>query len=108
MQVYSDPSRADDKWSLPDVEVFQMTAHEIAERDEDIIHEYMKRREYRLAPMSNRVREAMFDAIVEEQGIVGGWFYWYCLPGCMPDSEPFGPFATAQEAKAAAQEEAAG
>src|SRR5687767_2942702 len=27
-----------------------------------------------------------------------GWFYWYCLPGCMPDSESFGPFETEEEA----------
>lgn len=20
------------------------------------------------------------------------WFYWFCCPGCLPDSEPFGPF----------------
>lgn len=28
-----------------------------------------------------------------------GWFYWFCQPGCLPDSEPFGPFTTAQEAE---------
>ncbi len=27
-----------------------------------------------------------------------GWFYWFCFPGCLPDSEPFGPFATEDEA----------
>jgi hypothetical protein len=27
-----------------------------------------------------------------------GWYYWPCLPGCMPDSDPIGPFATEQEA----------
>lgn len=21
-----------------------------------------------------------------------GWYWWSCFPGCMPDSEPFGPF----------------
>ena len=21
-----------------------------------------------------------------------GWYYWYCQPGCLPDSEPIGPF----------------
>lgn len=26
------------------------------------------------------------------------WFYWFCFPGCLPDSDPFGPFATEQEA----------
>ena len=28
-----------------------------------------------------------------------GWFYWFCQPGCLPDSEPFGPFSTAEEAE---------
>ena len=28
----------------------------------------------------------------------GGWFYWYCFPGCIPDSEPIGPFTTSAEA----------
>lgn len=23
-----------------------------------------------------------------------GWYYWTCLPGCLPDSEPFGPYRT--------------
>lgn len=30
------------------------------------------------------------------------WFYWTCLPGCLPDSEPFGPYDTAVEAVQAA------
>jgi hypothetical protein len=27
-----------------------------------------------------------------------GWFWWLCLPGCLPDGEPEGPFQTEQEA----------
>ena len=27
-----------------------------------------------------------------------GWYWWRCLPGCLPDSEPMGPFETPQEA----------
>ena len=27
-----------------------------------------------------------------------GWFYWFCLPGCLPDSEPFGPFDSERDA----------
>ncbi len=97
-QHYSDESRADDKWSLPDVEVFEMTAREIAERDEDLIYEYMKRHEFRLASMNSRTRDAMFDIMIEEQGIKGGWVYWYAgLEGCL-DSDIYGPFATRAEA----------
>ena len=34
-----------------------------------------------------------------------GWYYWACLPGCLPDSDPSGPFDTEDEALAAAQDE---
>ena len=33
-----------------------------------------------------------------------GWYWWPCFPGCMPDSEPVGPFATEEEAIADAQD----
>jgi hypothetical protein len=49
----------------------------------------------------------MIDAIVAQQGITGGWFYWYCFPGGMPESSPFGPYASAAEAKQAAIDDAA-
>jgi hypothetical protein len=32
-----------------------------------------------------------------------GWYWWACFPGCMPDGEPSGPFATEAEAIADAQ-----
>lgn len=22
------------------------------------------------------------------------WYWWSCFPGCLPDSDPIGPFAT--------------
>lgn len=27
-----------------------------------------------------------------------GYYYWFCFPGCLPDSDPIGPFATEDEA----------
>lgn len=27
-----------------------------------------------------------------------GWYYWYCFPGCLPDSEPYGPFESEEAA----------
>lgn len=27
-----------------------------------------------------------------------GWYYWFCFPGCLPDSESIGPFDTREEA----------
>jgi len=34
-----------------------------------------------------------------------GWYWWVCLPGCLPDSDAFGPFATEEEAVENAREE---
>jgi hypothetical protein len=33
-----------------------------------------------------------------------GWYWWSCFPGCLPDSEPMGPFETEAEAIADATE----
>ncbi len=27
-----------------------------------------------------------------------GWYWWACFPGCLPDGEPSGPFATSRDA----------
>lgn len=106
MQAYSDPTREADPYALPDVEVFEMTAHEVAAMDEDLVWEYAKRHEFRLAHMNSQVRQQMLDAIVEEQQLMGGWFWWSCFPGCLPESAPMGPFATRMDALADAQEDA--
>lgn len=106
MQAYSNPEREDDEHALPDLEIFQLTTREVAERD-DLIYEYMQRHEFRLAGMNSRDRERMFDAMIKENDIQGGWFYWYCFPGCLPDSEAIGPYATHDEALKAAQDDAA-
>ncbi len=103
MQAYSNPARESDDYALPDIEVFQLTATEVAEQDEDLIREYLKRREFRLATMNARTGEKMLDAMVEENGITGGWFWWSCFPGCVPDSPPMGPFTTHDEALADAR-----
>jgi len=91
---------------LPDVETFQLTALEVAESDryEDEHWEFMKRHEFRLADMNSKTREAMLDAMVDELAIEGGWFWWTCFPGCMPDSSPTGPFTTEAEAVADARD----
>jgi hypothetical protein len=104
-QHYSNPDRESDTWSLPDLEVFELTAREVAERDDELIYHYSKRHEFRLASMNSRTREKMFDTIIEEEGITGGWFYWFCFPGCMPDSDAIGPFASHKEALADAREQ---
>lgn len=103
MRVYSNPERESDPHALQDVEVFELTANEVAALDEDMVDEYCRRKEFRLAAWNSRDAQAMLSTMVDEQGITGGWFYWYCFPGCLPDSDPIGPFATRQEALDAAQ-----
>lgn len=34
-----------------------------------------------------------------------GWYWWACFPGCLPDSDPIGPFDTESEAVQDAQSE---
>ena len=68
-QFYSDPARQADKWSLPDCEVFYVD--EIAE---------------------------WVDPDDPDRNLTVGWYFWFCLPGCMPDSEPVGPFETEEDA----------
>ena len=107
MQVYSNPKRESDPHALPDVEVFEMTAEEYAESEayEDEIGEYMRRHEFRLASMNGRVRERMISTMIEELGITGGWFWWSCFPGCLPDGPAWGPYDSYAAAKAGAQQE---
>jgi hypothetical protein len=71
MQAYSDPKRENDPHALPDLEVFHMSAGEIKDagwEDED------------------------------GEPLEAGWYWWSCFPGCMPDSEPNGPFETQEQA----------
>lgn len=34
-----------------------------------------------------------------------GWYYWFCSPGCLPDSEEFGPYDSKMTAVDAAMED---
>jgi hypothetical protein len=74
-QAYSDPSREHDTHALPDIEVFQVHAT-ITTEDGDGM-----------------------------QTSGPGWYWWPCFPGCLPDGEPNGPFATEAEALADAQQQ---
>jgi len=102
-QHYSDPERERDTWSLPDVETFQLTAHEVAETMEDEIYQGLK--QFPLATMNSREREKLLDWIVEEYSVRGGWFYWFCFPGCMPEGPAMGPYKTQAAALKAARAE---
>ncbi len=78
-QVYSDPTRESDPYALPDVEVFYLDKH---------------------------TAEHFFDGVGTDpiEANLIGWYWWSCFPGCLPDGEANGPFATEQEATDDAQE----
>lgn len=103
-QEYSDPERQDDPHALPDIEVFQLTAAEAATLDQDLVYEASK--QFPLMHMNSRDRAAALNWIIEEYEITGGWFYWYCFPGCLPDSSAMGPYNNYQDALDAAHEDA--
>ena len=77
MQAYSDPTRESDPFALPDIEIFYLSAKDA---------------------------ENWIDEFGETGSLEKGWYWWSCFPGCLPDSEPMGPFATEAQALADAQE----
>jgi len=82
MQYYLDESRQDSPHALPDMEVFEMTAEEIESLGKD---------SYYWDEIDEEYREA-------------GWYYWFCFPGCLPESEPIGPYNTEKQALEGARE----
>jgi len=98
-QAYSNPKRANDPYALPDVEMWQDEVWEVECRcgvyeipepaDADEIY----------CPSCER----KIDTGAATAGRKA-WFYWFCFPGCLPDSDPAGPFGSEAEALADAQE----
>ena len=79
MQAYSDPSRETDPHALPDIEVFYAKSGELS-------------------------NDGMGDYSDIEEPSEAGWYYWFCFPGCLPDSDPIGPFDTEEQALQDAQD----
>lgn len=40
----------------------------------------------------------MGDSPRDDVKLLNGWYWWSCHPGCLPDSDPRGPFDTEQDA----------
>ena len=78
-QFYSELERENDTYALPDCQVFYRT------RTENKEYEFLD---------------------PDGKTMPNGWYYWYCFPGCMPDSDPWGPYATKEDAIADARENA--
>ena len=41
----------------------------------------------------------------DDEPLEPGWYYWYCFPSCLPDSDPIGPFESEEAAIEAVREE---
>ena len=101
MQAYSDPSRADDCHALPDLELWADQTIEICCREcgeFDIPLEYSDHIEYCPTCGSKHISLHPWKGSTKVC-----WWYWFCFPGCLPDSIVMGPFKTYDEALADAQ-----
>ena len=87
---YSDPTREEDPHALPDVEVFYISVQDVIDADPD-------------SWLGNAILAD--EATPTTARDLAGWYFWFCFPGCMPDSDPNGPYATELDAINAAQEE---
>ena len=90
MMIYSDTERETMEHALPDVEVFY--------------HEHAKRE---LCALNAGNKAALYgECIIDEEGDCRGtgYYWWSCFPGCLPDSEPLGPFDTEEDAIADSRE----
>jgi hypothetical protein len=90
MQFYSNPKRENDPHALPDCEIFY--------------HEHAKRE---LCALNAGDKAKLYgECITDDEGdcLGSGWYYQYCFPGCLPDSEPCGTFATYEQALADARQ----
>jgi len=91
VQAYSDPKRESEPTALPDLEVWKHTTFEGDNPDE--------------CPRGTVVGPQE-EEYQHEHGPTecDGWYWQACSPGCLPDSEPIGPFATKAEALADARQ----
>ena len=99
-QAYSNPSRASDPYALPDVELFYVSASEFITATKDSWA-------YDAVCNDHDLEEGSVPS-QKEKNIssenLSGFYYWFCFPGCLPESEyPFGPFTSEQDALTDAQ-----
>lgn len=101
-QHYTDTSREHDPHSLPDLEVWEDTITVITSNCGVFRVGRNSEAARGFCPSCDRATCVHDITVDDDSGIVHttekGWFYWFCLPGCLPDSEPMGPFETEAEA----------
>jgi len=100
-QHYSDPSRASDPYALPDVEVFEAQLGSCPRCSSR--HPYFNRDDYcpsceHYGTNTGRASRRKLRPLKAT-----AWYWQPCFPGCLPDSDPIGPFASEADALADAQ-----
>lgn len=90
MQAYSHASREQDPHALPDLEIFYVDEPHSEGNWADTFGSLCDDPPPACLPGAPCAHE--------------GYYWWSCFPGCMPDSEPNGPFTTAAEALADARD----
>jgi hypothetical protein len=102
-QFYTDPTRENDDHAIPDAEVFQMLLCEVYCSECDNTFEAANPQcgaPWAICPdCAREVRAADFIKPIGPR-----WYWQSCFPGCLPDSDPVGPFDTEEEAVADAQD----
>jgi hypothetical protein len=95
-QEYSDPTRASDPYSLPDVEVWEDVTWEIdcTCGTYDVPASHCQNDRHGTCPSCGAEERPILRENARKS-----WWYWYCFPGCMPDSEVNGPFDSEAEAR---------
>jgi hypothetical protein len=91
MQAYSNPKRQQDPYSLPDVEIFWVVKGEWGYTPDGDRCD--------MTSPCSRCRDGCTPC-------AEGYYWWYCFPGCLPDSEPHGAFPTEELALADMRENA--
>jgi hypothetical protein len=94
---YIDEQDSEKPYSLPTGLTFAIKEREALDYlDEYTLLEYLS--EYPLASTDSQEHERMIQAMIDNGDLLGGWMVCICIPGCMPDSDMYGPFPTSQEA----------
>lgn len=86
MQFYTDPEREKDPNALPNAEVFEWEVPSSATAEALLRYETLQNDD-------------------DDEPLEPGFYWWACMPGCLPDSDPQGPFESEQEAIDDAQNE---
>jgi hypothetical protein len=113
MLFFVDPSRESDTYALPDAEVFHADAGEWWYTDDGercdapsvfcpVCEDDMV---WSDTEEDHVCAECKREAGTKVRPCGAGFYWWYSLPGCLPDSEPWGPFDTEDKAIASAREQ---